>query len=213
MNRKNIPKNKFGLFYSQMYLWAEICGIRSDPEISRALEILEDAVDSKMARTMTTKQSKTLKDTNKCRKFISIFRSKYLEMTDQEYEKKPSDKEVKNIDRLIGKLDEKDISVEEYLMWLFDVFHPNNPKIDPNPAFASCDSILQKFIYENRNMLKKRKDDKIRSMKFKNLSAEARELYRETKDEGLRELITKLRSGTMTVAEMEKNLEKFKQKK
>lgn len=139
------------------------------------------------------------------RRFIAIFKNKYLELTDNEYCRVISDIEAKMIKQLNENLLEKNFSCDEFLQWLFDIFLPVEPKFSP-PAikFVCSHFVIDKFFFENKDVMKQKKEQVLRQKQVIDLINRARVLIRTSSSkeeaEEIKNCIKKYRDeGIMTV--------------
>ena len=96
---------------------------------------------------------------NDRRKYISVFKARYLQSHDWEYPTDVSPIDAKCIDSVIEKLSERGFSVDEYLAWYFDVYLPENPKMAPETLSKSaCSYCYAAFMCANTAKLQQRKE-------------------------------------------------------
>jgi hypothetical protein len=112
-------------------------------------------------------------------------------VTDVEYTRTITGIDCKLINQLTKVLEDKGFDVDEYLTWLFDDFLSENPKFNPATIKFACGNFaVEKFLYENREKVKQRKEALIRQKESMDLITRARVLIREyAKDEGVKKNI------------------------
>ena len=114
-------------------------------------------------------------------RFLAIFKTKYLELTDLEYPQAYSDVEVKMIKQLVGSLLEKGFTCDEFLKWVFDDFLKAEPKFSPPSAKFTCSAfVVNKFLFENKEAMKQKHEQAMRQQQVLDLIARARIMIRQS---------------------------------
>jgi hypothetical protein len=138
-------------------------------------------------------------------RFFAIFKAKYLELTDIEYPRAFTDVEAKMVKQLNESLLEKNFTCDEFLSWLFDVFLPVETKFSP-PAikFACSGWVVNRFLFENKDVMKLKAEQVVRQKQVIDLVNRARVLIRQSKTkenaEEIKNFIKKYQSdGIMSV--------------
>lgn len=211
MQKIPIPSNSFELFRAQLNIWVKLCDINSDPECARAIEILDNALCSKIYKSIP-KIAKNFR-INEVRRFIAIFKKKYFDTTGIEFQVPFAGRENKIIEVLIGKLEKDEISCEEYLEWLFNDFFPKNTNMDVNIYISVSANIYQKFLFENSEKLKERKEKKKKEIVIDKILEKAKILYRDTKDKSIIDTINEYKNGKITIDILKNFIENFDKNK
>lgn len=127
------------------------------------------------------------------KKFIAIYRKRYLEFTDFECEETFNGVAFVIIGGHVKKLIDAGSSVEEYLIWFFDDFLKENPKFCP-PSSKTALSIwvYNKFLFKMKDKLRVRKKDAFNSGKRLKLMKIASEVFKDDSSQELGEIILKM---------------------
>jgi hypothetical protein len=130
------------------------------------------------------------KETGELRRYIAIFKARYLELSDSEYKNAISPVEGKMISQLCGNLQESGFTVDEYLKWIFEEFLPTADKFcPPQLKWTCCAFIVNKFMYVNKELKKERKESEVRSKMSSDLINSARVCMRKaTKPEDVEKI-------------------------
>jgi hypothetical protein len=163
-------------------LVAKSLGVDKIPSASHYLTLCGEEVNRHIFN-MTHQGSPHKKADIDRKKYIAIFRARYLEKSDYEYSRAITGVEGKMIEQLNNLLVERGFDTDEYLKWLFEVFaeNPNNQKFMPVTIKFSCSAMCtDRFFYENKDMLKKKREDEVRKKKTLDLINRSRVLIRES---------------------------------
>jgi hypothetical protein len=161
---------------------AEDYGINDIPEVSHHIELLGQSIerhlfDSKLGGSPQDRQVVNRK------KFITIFKARYLHLQDLEYTRPITGVDAKLISQLVKNLTENKFEVDEFLAWLFDEFLPANQKFCPPTIKLCCASFLmEKFLYEHKDQRKERKEGEVKKLDQMDLMSRARILIRTYKE-------------------------------
>lgn len=129
------------------------------------------------------------------KKFIAIYRSRYMELTDYECEETFNGTTFVIISNFVKKLAEAGSNVDEYLTWIFETFlkNPANKHLcPPNIGLIICDNIKNKFLFEMKDKLRVRRKDAFDSGRKLKLMKIASTLFDEIPDESLGEVILQI---------------------
>lgn len=119
---------------------------------------------------------------NDRRKYISVFKARYLQVHDWEYPADVSPMDIKCIDSLIDKILEKSFSIDEYLAWYFEVYIPDNPKMAPETiAKSACAYCFAAFMCANGAKIQQNKESQKENAELLNVIERAKVLIRESK--------------------------------
>lgn len=215
MQRKPIPKESYDFFWHIVFLHAEYTKITKNPEIKRALDILEDVLNKEAAKTLSKKESDKLNNSRECKKFISIFNKRFFDKFEYEYCGKFSNTTNLKIDNFVTKLEEFDSNVEEFLDWFFtDHIETCGKTITITPSFVVCNSVLDSFIQRNRDKLLNRREEKKENLLQTKLMSDAREEIRKlkenNKEKNLVDALCDLKEGKIGLEYFKEILENIK---
>jgi len=147
------------------------------------------------------------------RKFISIFKNRYLHLVDQEYSRAITGVDGRLINQLVKVMTDNGFDVDEYLAWLFEQFLSENPKFCPPTIKFSCSNfVVEKFLYENKEKIKQRREDEIRKKASLDLIARGRVLIRiYASDENIKkkivDVLTGFRDGSIMIEKLREEIE------
>jgi len=87
-------------------------------------ELLQESLNKKLGRKVKKEEKKSDDQTENddIRKFIAVFRDRYVLETDMEYKSQIPPAEIGMIKAMVKKLADKSVGIEEYMDWIFDVF-------------------------------------------------------------------------------------------
>lgn len=175
---------------------------KSDVQFRRLNPYLRDCISGALDAIAV---SKTMADVNivvggedskkqiEVKKYIAIFKSRYLELTDFACEENVNGTMFVIIGGVVKKLMDSGSSVEEYLGWFYDTFLAANQRLcPPGLSLSVTDWVLKKFLYEMKDRLKVRKKDAFDSGKKLKLMKVASDLFDSVSDDSLGEMILKL---------------------
>lgn len=115
-------------------------------------------------------------------RFFAIFKGKYLELTDIEYPKTYGEVEAKMIKQLMESLLDKNFTCDEYLSWFYDVLLVSEPKFKPPTIKLACSGwVVNKFLFDNKDVMKQKQEQVIRQKQVIDLINRARVLIRQSK--------------------------------
>jgi hypothetical protein len=193
-----MPEDRLERFMGLVYSLAEPFGIEEIPEVFHYVELLGQAIERHIVESKLVGHSPAQgRITTDRRKFISIFKNRYLSVTDMEYPRAITGIDGRLVNQLNKVLGENGFEVDEYLTWLFDSFLSENPKFNPPTIKFSCSNfVVEKFLYEHKDQIKHRKEEKIRKKEALDLISRGRVLIRFfTDDEGMKKIIVDLLKG------------------
>jgi len=207
----SLPDDHIVRFWNVVKSLVEPFGIDRVKEVNHYVELLGEAVDRHVNEAQG-KPSREHKRKLARKRFIAIFKRRYLFMTDFEYDTVLSGVEVKLIDQALDALEKKGVESDEYLKWQFETFLVDNPKFCPPNIKQMCsDFFLKEFFYANKESIKQKQQDEILKKEVLDLVARARVLIRSAGDKQEQEEVKKVlkayRSGGMGVSELRKKIE------
>ena len=180
--RNPVPEDSVERFMVIILSMTEAFGIDEIPEVNRYVTLLDEAVQRHLwEQSHTVSPQKRVHQDRK--RFIAIFKQRYLEMMDLEYPKDITGVEGKGINQAIKLLKEKNFEVDDYLQWLFDIFFKDEGKRFCPPVIKQVCSnyMLHQFIFNNKEMSEEKKRGKIQELDRKDLSNRVRFLMRSKK--------------------------------
>ena len=210
VDRHAVPENRLERFMGLVYSLVEPFGVEEVPEVFHYVELLGQAIERNITESRLTgsPQGRLASDR---RKFISIFKNRYLSVTDIEYSRAITGVDGRLINQLNKVLTDNGFEVDEYLTWLFDNFLAENQKFNPPTIKFSCSNfVVEKFLYENKDKIKQRREDKIRKKESLDLISRARVLIR-SGDESIKikvvEVLKGYRDGCIILEKMRSEIE------
>ena len=213
VDRHAMPEDHLERFMGILYSMMEPFGIDKVPEVCHYVELLGQAIERAVVESKFNGGSAQHRMTADRRKFIVIFRNRYVSLTDLEYTRAITGVDGKMIGQVISILNDKGFEVDEYLTWLFDDFLAENPKFCPPTIKFACGSLaVEKFMFLNRDKIKQKKEELIRKKMSLDLIARARVLIRTfANDENVKKKITDVlrsyRDGSIMIEKMRVDIE------
>lgn len=178
VDRHAVPENQLERFMGIVYSLLEPFGVSEVPEVCHYIDLLGQAIERQIAESKCNGSPQN-KSTIERRKFISIFKNRYLHLTDLEYARAISPIDGRLINQLLKVLEENGFDVDEFLAWLFDDFLADNPKFCPPSVKFSCSSfVVEKFMFDNKDKIRQKREEKIRQKASLDLLERARILIR-----------------------------------
>lgn len=212
VERHAVPEDRLERFMGLVYSLVEPFGIDSVPEVFHYVELLGQAIERQIVESKFSGAPQN-RSTADRRKFISIFKNRYLHLTDLEYGRAITGVDGRLINQLSKVMSENGFEVDEYLTWLFDEFLDENPKFCPPSIKFSCSNfVVEKFLFEHRDQIKQRKEANIRQKESLDLISRARVLIRtfassEDVKKRIIEILTGYRDGSIMIEKMRKEIE------
>jgi len=212
IERHAVPEDRLERFMGLVYSLVEPFGVDSIPDVYHYVELLGQAVERQVVESKfsTSPQHRLTADR---RKFISIFKNRYLHLTDLEYNRGMTGVDAKLINQLSKTLADKGMEIDEYLAWLFDEFLADNPKFCPPTIKFSCSGFaVDKFLYENRDKIKQRSEEEVHKKASLDLIGRARVLIRfffddENVKKSIVETLKGYRDGSIILEKMRVDIE------
>ena len=191
VDRHAVPEDRLERFMGLIYSLVEPFGIDQVPEVHHYVELLGQAIERHIVESKFSGSSQHRMTADR-RKFIAIFKNRYVHTTDMEYGRAITGIDGKMIGQVVKILEEKNFEVDEYLTWLFDDFLAENPKFcPPTIKFACGNLVLEKFLYVHREQIKQKREETLRRKMSSDLTARARVLIRTfANDENTKKKIT-----------------------
>lgn len=214
VDRHAVPEDRLERFMGLVYSLVEPFGIEEVPEVYHYIELLGQAIERHIAESRFTGSPQGRLSVDR-RKFISIFKNRYLSTTDLEYTRAITGIDGRLINQLNKALGDNGFEVDEYLTWLFDSFLSENPKFNPpSIKFACSNFVVEKFLYEHKDKIKQRREDKIRKKESMDLIARARILIRHYQDnaemkKNIVDVLKGYRDGDIMLEKMRSEIERI----
>lgn len=137
------------------------------------------------------------------RKFLAIFKSKYFEYSSMQYTGSVEPATLFIITNLVKRLMEEGSNSLEYLNWFFDEFmrdeYNKEKYAPPSIKIATGSWIVDKYIFQNKDLLKVKKRD-LQNVKAKNaITTLAMEFLKEIRDKEFGQKVLSFSRGEITV--------------
>lgn len=214
IDRHPISENQGRAFMATVWTLAKAFGIDKIPAACHYFQLAGEEIDRSLFEQKHPNTSHHREDAERSR-FIAIFKSRWLAVTDFEYDKAINPQEGKQIAQLCQQLTEKGFTVDEYLQWLYEVFIVESPKFCPPQIKWACSGMcVHKFFYDNKDTMKQRKDAAMRSKQSVDLVNRARYCMRQAQPgevEIIKELVKKFSEGGIVIDEMRQAVEKYEE--
>lgn len=186
MNKERlaVPEDPIERFMGIIFSMTEQFGIDEIPDAMHYLELMSQAID-RYVFEQGHKVSPHRKITAERKKFIVIFKKRYLHLTDYEYSRVITGIDCKLINQLSKKLTDNGFDIDDFLKWMFDIFLVDSPKFCPPSIKWTCGNfIVEKFLYEHKDKMKEKTEDEIREKEAVDVVGRARVLIRMMKERG-----------------------------
>lgn len=150
------PEDPVAGFAITVSILARQMGIDKVKEIQHFVELLMNACDRYQFESEHNIDPNRKLENDK-RSFLVIFKSRYVQFTDIEYDFNLTGVDFRMILQICKKLQERGFSVDEYLQWFYEIFLDENPRYCPPNVKQACSAFVwQKFIYDNKDKVKER---------------------------------------------------------
>ena len=208
---EELPERFMGIVYSMV----EPFGIDKVPEVMHYVELLGQAIERHVFDSCHDVGSKR-KSVEDRKRFIAVFKQRYLHATDREYDHPVTPVDAKLIGQVSDMIEEKGLNVEEFLQWTFEIFLEDNPKFNPPTIKLVCSRfIVDKFLYDNRDKAKQKREEEIVKKgaidvinRAKVLIREARESSRTADMDKVVDMLKRYRDGGIMMDELRGFVEK-----
>lgn len=179
-----IPEDNVERFMTLLWSMVGPCGIDQFPDILHYVEMLSQSIDRySFEKTHSMSPQKKVHEERK--KFIRIFKQRYVMAYDLEYGHKLTGIEGKLINQANKQLKDSGFDCDEYLRWVFDDYLVENPKFAPANMKQMCSTFfLHKFIVEHRGLKEERGVAEKEKKDVMALIGKGRELMRNAKENG-----------------------------
>ena len=212
VDRHAVPENKLERFMGLVYSLAEPFGVTELPEVYHYVELLGQAIERQIVEASFVGSPKNRKVADR-KKFISIFKARYLHLTDLEYPRAITGVDATLMSQVSKMLDDNGLLIDDFLKWLFESFLTENEKFCPPTIKLSCSGfIIEKFLYENKDKIKKRKEEQLEQKSILDLIGRARVLIREFADdeenkENVKKVLINYREGCIILGAFRNEIE------
>ena len=218
VDRHAMPEDRLERFMGLVYSLVEPFGVDKVPEVQHYVELLGQAIERAVVESKFNGGSTQHRMTADRRKFIAIFKNRYVALTDLEYNRAITGIDGKMIGQLITILVDKGFEVDEYLAWLFDDFLSENPKFCPPTIKFACGSLaVEKFMFLHKDQIKQKKEEQVRKKMSLDLISRARVLIRtfandEDMKKNIAEVLRGYRDGSIMLEKMRLDIEAIERK-
>ena len=206
-----VSSEKLESFITVIKEMAKAIDLDRSPEIMRRVEMLIEEAERESFQRRAGYQKKKKSDIPK---FIQIFKTRYLELTDLEYDRPVSPSDGKLVKELCFKLEKHEQDVDCYLKWLFNDWLPENEKFIPPNLKTSCSQFIQdRFFYEFKDKIKNDKAKKCENLEGTDLINRAKVLIRTVDSDEvkvkIRSVVSDFANQQMALMDFKKAIENF----
>jgi len=211
-----VPDDNAEKFMGMVYVMAEMCGIEDIPNVYQQVELLGESV-ARHVFEKNHKVSPQKKVHNDKKRFIVIFKARYVQIMSLEYTKTITPAEGKLINQTNRFLKNEGFSCDDYLQWLFEDFLVDNPHFRPPTMKSICAQFfLHSFIIANKDLKDNRKRQERNKKSGLDLISRGRVLLREgmpkEDDEMMRKTLKDYGEQRIILTELRKVIEGFENK-
>jgi len=195
--------------------WPQI----NNKNIRLQMNILAEMLQEELNKKSGKKQSRVNKaidaedsEGEKIKFFIAYHRQRYIQETDVEYKSKISPQEIGMIKAVVKKMTDKEVSIEDYLSWVFDVFYDddyNKGRYIPMINFVCGTFLVTKFFMQNQPKIRKNKIESEKKSRRDVVRNHAKRLFRRTQDKAIQKRMEMEWDGTITLGDLKKFLENY----
>ena len=153
--RTAVPENEVERFMLMTWCFAKTVGVDEIPEICHYIELLGQVCERHVFEKDCGKSLAKVGENEDRKRFIVIFKARYLQAFDMDYTRKITPVDSKVLGNLVKVLHEMAMTPDEFLRWVFEEFLEENPKFCP-PAlkFLSSAFVIDRFKYEYKDKIK-----------------------------------------------------------
>lgn len=173
-----VPSDDLGQFICMLEIQADRWGILDIAEISPYVDCLIQAIGRYKfeSKHKVSPQKKVHQDR---KRFIAIFKARYLESMDLDYKNTITSTEGRVISQTIKMLKGEGFTADEYLKWVFEEFLVDNPRFKPTTIKAVCGQhMTHTFLVKNEHIRKERKQQDVVKVETDELLSRARQMVR-----------------------------------
>lgn len=151
-------------------------------------------------------------DQKAVRAFIGMFKKRFLELADFEYQENPSTVDIMNLRRVIQTITDEGGNYVEYIEWFFNDFctlESSKKLMPPSLRLLCSNTIVSKFLYAMKDSFRLRKED-LRNQSTRNALIQiALPLAERTKDKELAAKTLEFSNQKITVTKFYSLLKAF----
>jgi len=206
MKRKPVNSEKYQLFQQWLRVHVSVYGVDDDSEVVNCFILLDEALDKARSNSDGLTVSKKRKIMGQKQKFVAIFKKRYAQEVESEYNF--TSKDNVHVDRAVKLLEERKFKVEEYLDWFFDDKLVNSSNLTPGVGLACASKMMDEFFYKNKDLKTQREEEERTNLLIADLANRVRAIYRETKDESIRGLLTDFNEGRILLETLRMEVDK-----
>ena len=215
IDRLPIPDDNVERFMGIIHSMVEPFGIDKISDVMHYIELLDQSVDRYLFN-LKNKVSPKRKEHEDRKRFITIFEKRFLHSTDLDYSRPISAIDSRMMAQVAEKIEEKGFTVDEFLQWVFEIFLPDEPKFNPPTIHLVCTNfVVEKFLYQNKEKMKQRKEEDIHKKDALDVVNRARAVMRMYRELGLPEEAQKIiillkkygKEGIISLEEVRKAVE------
>lgn len=181
-------------------------------------ELLQESLNKKLGRKVKKEEKKSDDQTENddIRKFIAVFRDRYVLETDMEYKSQIPPAEIGMIKAMVKKLADKSVGIEEYMDWIFDVFFEdkyNKEKFVPGIKLVTGTFLASKFFMTNRDKIRSRAVSAEGRSRRDTIRNHGKILFRKTKDRQIQIWLEWEADKTIATEDLENYMKKYEAEK
>lgn len=185
MKRIPVPDDSYRMFHFWLIEQAKRYGVLEDSNVRHGIEMTLNAIELHLGKVKRDKQIIH----KEVRKFYVIYCEKFLSKYGFETTEKLSGKEIKLIQSLLDSLHKYEVSIEDYITWLFEDLYIEGNKLTAGLPLSVSNSILNKFLVSNSGKMKENSDKKRKKILSEQLQQKIRFLMREHNSPELKKLL------------------------
>lgn len=215
--RMAVPENEIDRFMMMVWCLVKTFKIDEQSELCHYVELLGQACERHVFEQKCGKSLSAIGTNEERKRFIIIFKARYLQSFDIDYKRRITPVEMKIIGNLVKDLQDMNITSDEFLRWVFEDFLEENPKFcPPTLKLLASAFIIDRFNFEFKDLIKEKHQiqlkvkegldliNRVRSVMRNGISSEQIELakdiltkYREERImvTELREIVTMMEAG------------------
>jgi len=209
VRRPNDTASRYELFRYWLITNAELYEVTKDEDVMAHLRGLERSLSDRIKDEESGGIRRRRKKKRKLDMYFAVFRRKYVEQFDLQYNSKLTSGERKGIPEVIATLEKNHLSYEEYLSWFFDEIMERPESVRaPKVKTTFSTSFLDTFIVRNKELIKQRRKEAVETTKERDIFHRLRALVRGGY-KNLASAMREYRNGDMTLLDLQKLVEKY----
>jgi len=179
IERTPVPEDAIERFMLIVWSMVEAFGIDKIADVYEQVRRLGESVDRHVWETRN-KVSPQRRVHMLRKRFIAVFKARYLQLTDLEYPKKITPLDAKIVNQVNRTLAGHNTDAEEYLEWMFEEFLVENRKFCPPNLKQVCSKMfIHKFLFEHGERSAARAEEERKKDEAYDTVARGRVLLRE----------------------------------